>query len=96
MQAIRKGDYKMIRIGSRDESTEPTWMLFDIGKDPNEQSTLNLKTPLAKNLMALLEEFRAKSIEQRMHVSRKTKLSGDVAAALSSLGYMDGEEEEED
>ncbi len=96
MQAIRKGDYKMIRIGSRDESTEPTWMLFDIGKDPNEQSPLNLKTPLAKNLMALLEEFRAKSIEQRMHVSRKTELSGDVAAALSSLGYMDGEEEEED
>ena len=71
-------------------------MLFDIGKDPNEQSPLNLKTPLAKNLMALLEEFRAKSIEQRMHVSRKTELSGDVAAALSSLGYMDGEEEEED
>ncbi|MDP6850832.1 MAG: sulfatase-like hydrolase/transferase [Planctomycetota bacterium] len=94
MQALRLGDHKIIRVSS-EKDQDSTWLFYDLAQDPLEKNPLDTNSKTAIRLKSLLEEYRIKTVEDRVQSSRKTELSGDVAAALSSLGYLDGDEEED-
>ena len=55
-QAVRKGNWKAVRIGVRDNPNAPI-ELYDLGKDPGEKNDLSAEHPeLVKEMISIMEE----------------------------------------
>ncbi len=87
--SIRWQDWKLI-TGGRFAADEPPYRLFDLGRDPGEETDLGAGEPeRASRLLDMLARIRTQSARYLAAVTTATAtLDEDTIRALTELGYL--------
>ncbi len=91
IDAVRRGDRKLIRITSPEGVT---WLEYDLAADPGERNNLAASRAPDAELRALLEQVEVAAGAYLGERSGKIEAEGELAEELGALGYIDTEEDE--